>query len=383
MPIFGKIMNSERIYLSPPDLTGKEIEYLQAALRSNWIAPAGDHLDQFEHWLSQYFNQLPVVALNSGTSAIHLALKLLGVSQGDEVICPSFTFVATTNPVMYEKATPILVDSEPTTWNMCPDQLEHAIRDRLSQGKKPKAIIVVHLYGQPAKMTEILSIAQQYAIPVVEDAAEALGSLYQDQKVGTLGNLGVVSFNGNKIVTTSAGGVLITKEPEQAKKALFWSTQSKDTEPHYQHSELGYNYRLSNILAAIGLGQVQHLQEKVAHRRRVFDFYSTHLPADLVSFQTELTHTFSNRWLTCITLNPQKTSATPSQLYAALAAENIEARPLWKPLHLQPLLEACSYYGSTVCTDLFQQGLCLPSGANLQENDLYRVVNVINKLLLG
>ena len=375
-------MKSERIYLSPPDLTGKEIEHLQAALQSNWIAPAGHHLDQFEDWLSQYFNQLPVVALNSGTSAIHLALKLLGVSQGDEVICPSFTFVATTNPVMYEKATPILVDSEPDTWNMCPEQLEQAIKDRLRQGKKPKAIIVVHLYGQPAKMTEILAIAQQYKIPVIEDAAEALGSLYQDQKVGTLGHLGVVSFNGNKIVTTSAGGALITQESAQAKKALFWSTQSKDTAPHYQHSELGYNYRLSNILAAIGLGQVQHLQEKVNHRRWVFDYYRTHLPADLVSFQTELSYTFSNRWLTCIVLNPQKTSITLSQVLAALETENIEARPLWKPLHLQPLLKAYPYYGSTVCVDLFRQGLCLPSGSNLQESDLNRIVSVINKLLL-
>jgi pyridoxal phosphate-dependent aminotransferase EpsN len=374
-------MKSERIYLSPPDLTGKEIEYLQAALQSNWIAPVGHHLNQFEDWLSQYFNQLPVVALNSGTSAIHLALKLLGISQGDEVICPSFTFVATANPVLYEKATPILIDSEPDTWNMCPEQLERAIKDRLRQGKKPKAIIVVHLYGQPAKMTEILTIAQQYDIPIIEDAAEALGSLYQNQKVGTLGALGVVSFNGNKIVTTSAGGVLITKESTQAKKALFWSTQSKDSAPHYQHSELGYNYRLSNILAAVGLGQVQHLQEKIAHRRRVFDFYRTHLPNDLVSFQTELPQTFSNRWLTCIVLNLQKTLITPSQLCLALDAHNIEARPLWKPLHLQPLFKSCPYYGNTVSADLFQQGLCLPSGANLQEIDLNRVVSVVKKLL--
>jgi pyridoxal phosphate-dependent aminotransferase EpsN len=374
-------MKSERIYLSPPDLTGKEIEYLQAALQSNWIAPVGHHLNQFEDWLSQYFNQLPVVALNSGTSAIHLALKLLGISQGDEVICPSFTFVATANPVLYEKATPILIDSEPDTWNMCPEQLERAIKDRLRQGKKPKAIIVVHLYGQPAKMTEILTIAQQYDIPIIEDAAEALGSHYQNQKVGTLGALGVVSFNGNKIVTTSAGGVLITKESTQAKKALFWSTQSKDSAPHYQHSELGYNYRLSNILAAVGLGQVQHLQEKIAHRRRVFDFYRTHLPNDLVSFQTELPQTFSNRWLTCIVLNLQKTLITPSQLCLALDAHNIEARPLWKPLHLQPLFKSCPYYGNTVSADLFQQGLCLPSGANLQEIDLNRVVSVVKKLL--
>ena len=374
-------MKSERIYLSPPDLTGKEIEYLQAALQSNWIAPVGHHLNQFEDWLSQYFNQLPVVALNSGTSAIHLALKLLGVSQGDEVICPSFTFVATANPILYEKATPILIDSEPDTWNMCPEQLEHAIKDRLRQGKKPKAIIVVHLYGQPAKMTEILSIAQQYDIPIIEDAAEALGSLYQNQKVGTLGALGVVSFNGNKIVTTSAGGVLITKESTQAKKVLFWSTQSKDSAPHYQHSELGYNYRLSNILAAVGLGQVQHLQEKVNHRRWVFDYYRTHLPADLIDFQTELPQTFSNRWLTCIVLNLQKTLITPSQLCLALDAHNIEARPLWKPLHLQPLFKSCPYYGNTVSADLFQQGLCLPSGANLQENDLNRVVSVVKKLL--
>lgn len=369
--------SKERIYLSPPDLTGQELEYLQAALQSNWIAPAGHHLDRFEHWLSQYFNLLPVVALNSGTSAIHLALKLLDVGENDEVICPTFTFVATTNPVMYEKATPILVDSEPDTWNICPQQLERAIKDRLKKGKKPKAIIIVHLYGQPAKITEILSVAQHYDIPVIEDAAEALGSLYQGQKVGTWGDLGIVSFNGNKIVTTSAGGVLIAKQEKQAKKALFWATQSKEPTLHYQHLEIGYNYRLSNMLAAIGLGQVQQLDQKVTQRRSVFDYYRTHLPDDLVSFQPELPNTFSNRWLTCIVLNPQKTSITPSQFCAALDAENIESRPLWKPLHLQPLLKNCPYYGNTTAQDLFNYGVCLPSGSRLQPSDLARIVTVI------
>ncbi|EAY29177.1 aminotransferase family protein [Microscilla marina ATCC 23134] len=382
MSILGKIMKSKRIYLSPPDLKGQELEHLQAALQSNWIAPIGPHLDKFEELLSRYLDDLPVVALNSGTAAIHLALRLLGVTEKDEVICPTFTFVATTNPVMYQKATPVLIDSELDTWNMCPVQLERAIEDRLKQGKpKPKAIIIVHLYGQPAQLTQLLAIAQKYEIPVIEDAAEALGSCYNGQKAGTWGHLGVISFNGNKIVTTSAGGALVTRHVSEAKKALFWATQSKDKAPYYQHSEVGYNYRLSNLLAAIGVGQMQQLEEKVAHRRRVFDYYQQNLPADVLSFQPELSGTFSNRWLTCIVLNQQKTSVTPLQLQKALEVENIESRPLWKPMHLQPLLRQCPYYGHTVAEGLFQQGLCLPSGASLQVADLDRIVQVIKRVL--
>lgn len=256
-------MKSKRIYLSPPHLAEKELEKVQEALANNWVAPTGPQLNAFENTLSQYLHQSHVVALNSGTSAIHLALKLLGVKQGDEVVCPTFTFVATINPVLYQRATPILVDSEPDTWNMCPEQLERAIQERIKVYQKPKAIIIVHLYGQPAQMTEILDIATRYGIPVIEDAAEALGSSYRGRKAGTLTNWGILSFNGNKIITTSAGGALITQNKADADKALFWATQSKEPTPYYQHLEVGYNYRLSNILASIGIGQMADLEAKV------------------------------------------------------------------------------------------------------------------------
>ena len=377
MPILRKIMENKRIYLSPPDLRGRELEKVQETILSNWIAPVGSQLTAFESMLSQYLHQAQIVALNSGTSALHLALKLLDVQQTDEVICPTFTFVATANPVLYEKATPVFVDSESQTWNICPVQLERAIQDRIKQHRKPKAIIVVHLYGQPAQLTKILAIAKKYQIPVIEDAAEALGSSYKGVKAGAWGDLGVLSFNGNKIITTSAGGALITKSKVYAEKALFWATQSKDAAPHYQHSEPGYNYRLSNLLAAIGVGQMEGLESKVAQRRSVFEYYVQHLPLDLVSFQPEFPDTFSNRWLSCIVLNKQKTSATPEQLRLALDAENIESRPLWKPLHLQPLFSGCPYYGHLVAEDLFHRGLCLPSGTSLQPVDLERIVKVI------
>lgn len=381
MPILRKIMKNKRIYLSPPDLAGKELENVQQTILSNWIAPVGSQLTTFEDMLSQYLHSTQVVALNSGTSALHLALKLLGVQPTDEIICPTFTFVATANPILYEKATPVFIDSEPQTWNMCPVQLERAIRDRIKQHRKPKAIIVVHLYGQPAQLTKILAIAQKYQIPVIEDAAEALGSNYKGIKVGTWGDLGMLSFNGNKIITTSAGGALITKDKGQAEKALFWATQSKDPAPHYQHSEPGYNYRLSNVLAAIGVGQMEGLESKVARRRQIFDYYKQSLPSYLVSFQPELAGTFSNRWLSCMILNKHKTTITSEQIRLALDAENIESRPLWKPLHLQPLFANSSYYGNTVAEALFNQGLCLPSGSSLQLTDLERIVKVIKNML--
>lgn len=370
-------MKSKRIYLSPPHLAEKELEKVQEALANNWVAPTGPQLNAFENTLSQYLHQSHVVALNSGTSAIHLALKLLGVKQGDEVVCPTFTFVATINPVLYQRATPILVDSEPDTWNMCPEQLERAIQERIKVYQKPKAIIIVHLYGQPAQMTEILDIATRYGIPVIEDAAEALGSSYRGRKAGTLTNWGILSFNGNKIITTSAGGALITQNKADADKALFWATQSKEPTPYYQHLEVGYNYRLSNILASIGIGQMADLEAKVIRRRQIFDYYRKRLPAGVINFQPELTDTFSNRWLSCIQIDTTQTTVSPEQLRLALEAENIESRRLWKPMHLQPLFQDVVYYGEGIAEDLFETGLCLPSGSALQEKELDRIIQVI------
>ena len=373
--------NNKRIYLSPPHLSQVALEQIQEPLLQNWVAPVGPHLQAFEQSLSKYLHQKPIVALNSGTSALHLALKLLGVGAGDEVICPTFTFVATVNPVLYQQATPVLVDSEPHTWNLCPVQLEKAIQHRIKVSKKPKAIIVVHLYGQPAQLQAIQAIAQKYEVPLIEDAAEALGSSYLHQKVGTLGDLGVISFNGNKIITTSTGGALITTTASQAQKALFWATQAKEEAAYYEHNEVGYNYRLSNVLAAIGVGQMKQLEARVARRREIFEFYRENLPANKVSFQTEIEGTFSNRWLTCIILSPATTKATPENIRLALEAENIESRPLWKPMHLQPLFKNTPYYGEQVAEDLFSRGLCLPSGSSLTQFDLEHVVWVINQQL--
>lgn len=374
-------MESKRIYLSPPHLTEKELEKVQEALVNNWVAPAGPQLTSFENTLSQYLHQSSVVALNSGTSAIHLALKLIGVNRNDEVICPTFTFVATINPVLYQQATPILVDSEPGTWNMCPEQLERAIQERIKVYQKPKAIIIVHLYGQPARMTAILDIATRYDIPVIEDAAEALGSSYRGRKAGTLTNWGILSFNGNKIITTSAGGALITQNKADAEKALFWATQSKEATPYYQHLEVGYNYRLSNILASIGIGQMADLETKVMRRRQIFDYYSKHLPAGVIDFQPELSGTFSNRWLSCIQIDTTQTTVSPEQLRLALEAENIESRRLWKPMHLQPLFQDVAYYGEGIAEDLFKTGLCLPSGSALKEKELDCIIQVIKNTL--
>ncbi|OJJ21756.1 pyridoxal phosphate-dependent aminotransferase [marine bacterium AO1-C] len=376
-----KKQKAKRIYLSPPHLSPLELEHVQEAIQQNWVAPVGPQLQAFEKSLSDYLHQNPVVALNSGTSALHLALKLLGVGVGDEVICPTFTFVATVNPVLYQQATPIFVDSEPNTWNICPIQLEKAIQHRIKVAKKPKAIIVVHLYGQPAQMQEIQAVAQKYEIPIIEDAAEALGSSYQGQKAGTLGDLGVISFNGNKIITTSAGGALVTKTVQQAQKALFWATQAKEDAPHYEHQELGHNYRLSNVLAAIGVGQMTQLEARVARRREIFEFYQAHLPANKVGFQPEIKGTCSNRWLSCVVLNPTRTKATPEDIRLRLEAENIESRPLWKPMHLQPLFKEAPYYGGQIAEDLFNQGLCLPSGSSLTEDDLARIVLIVNEVL--
>ncbi|GEO06840.1 putative pyridoxal phosphate-dependent aminotransferase EpsN [Adhaeribacter aerolatus] len=371
--------DSSRIFLSPPHMSGAEQAYIRKAFDENYITTAGQNIQDFEKELCQKFSANYAVALNSGTAAIHLALRVLGVGTGDEVLCSTFTFVATANPILYQGATPVFIDSEPDTWNMCPEALEKAIQERLQLGKKPKAILLVHLYGMPAKLDEVMNVANRYDIPVIEDAAEGLGSTYQDKALGTFGAIGIYSFNGNKIITTSGGGALVTDNASLAQKALFLGSQAKDPAPHYQHSEVGYNYRMSNISAGIGLGQLGVLEERVQQRRKIHEFYQQALsPITTIHFLPELPGGFSNRWLSCITLDPDQT-ITSEKLRQALERENIEARPLWKPLHQQPLFAGNPFYGGSVAENLFNLGLCLPSGSALSPEQLEKITAVILK----
>lgn len=371
-----------KIWLSSPHMGGNEQKYVQEAFDSNWVAPLGPNVNGFEQDLKEYLKEGEVAALSSGTGALHLALILLNVQPGDEVICQSMTFSASANPIAYLGATPVFVDSEKDTWNMSPELLEAAIKDRLAKGKKPKAIIPVHLYGMPAKMKEIQRIAQQYEIPVVEDAAEGLGSHIDGKKCGTFGELAILSFNGNKIITTSGGGALVTKTPEEKKKAVFLATQARDEAPHYQHSHIGYNYRMSNIVAGIGRGQMEVLDERVAQRRANFDYYKKNLgKLPGISFQETPDGFFSNRWLTAILVDPKKSgNITRETIRLALEKENIESRPLWKPMHQQPIFKDAPFYGDGTSEELFDNGLCLPSGSNLSKEDLNRVTDEIQKL---
>lgn len=373
-----------KIWLSSPHMGGKEQQFISEAFDQNWIAPLGPNVRGFEGDLEQYLEQeVHVAALSSGTAALHLALILLGVQTGDEVICQSFTFAASANPIKYLGATPIFVDSEADTWNMCPKYLEEAIQDRIKKGKKPKAIIGVHLYGMPFKAQEILTISKKHGIPLIEDSAEALGSKYKDQKCGTFGDLAILSFNGNKIITTSGGGALVSSSIEEKQKAIFLATQARDDAPHYQHSQIGYNYRLSNISAGIGRGQMQVLDKHVENRRKNHFFYR-----DLFStiegvcvFQEPDSEYYSNHWLSCITIDSEITRGiTREDLRLALEAEKIESRPLWKPMHLQPVFKNAPYYGENVAEDLFKNGLCLPSGSNLNPTDLERISSTIQNL---
>lgn len=375
---------SKKIWLSSPHMGGNELKYIHEAFDTNWVAPLGPNVDGFENDLSDYLkSDVSVAALSSGTAAIHLALILAGVREGDEVICQSFTFSASANPIAYQKATPIFVDSETDTWNMCPVLLKEAIKDRISLGKKPKAIIPVHLYGMPSKMDEILAVAKEYQIPVIEDAAEALGSHFNGRMMGTIGELAALSFNGNKIITTSGGGALVSKNAELIEKARFLATQARDNAPHYEHSHIGYNYRMSNISAGIGRGQMEVLNDRVNSRRNVFSYYEKHLSKLAgISFQPEMKGSFSNRWLTAITVNPSLTGGvTREDIRLTLASYNIESRPLWKPMHLQPVFENYPFYDNNVSRGLFNNGLCLPSGSNLEEEDLERVVSIITDLI--
>ncbi|MBN1185661.1 MAG: aminotransferase class I/II-fold pyridoxal phosphate-dependent enzyme [Bacteroidales bacterium] len=369
----------------------KERKYINDAFDTNWIAPLGPNVDAFEHSLENYCGVKHVAALSSGTAAIHLALILLGVKSGDEVLVSSFTFSATVNPIFYVGAVPVLVDSEPETWNMDPYLLEKAILERIKEGEKgrrgdgasskPKAIIVVHLYGMPAKLDKILEIANKYDIPVIEDAAEALGSRYNSKHLGTFGELGILSFNGNKIITTSGGGALISDTEDLILKARFLSTQARDKAPHYQHSQIGYNYRMSNVLAGIGIGQMEVLDERVKKRRENFFFYKKNLASiSGISFVEEPGYCFfSNHWLTTILMDPQKTDVTREQLQIALEENNIESRPVWKPMHLQPVFSKYPSYINGTSESLFDKGLCLPSGSNMTGSDRQRVLDVILK----
>jgi dTDP-4-amino-4,6-dideoxygalactose transaminase len=375
-------MNKKRIWLSSPHMGKKEIENINNAFETNWISPLGPHVDGFEKDLCRYNKVNSAVALSSGTAAIHLALILLNVGIGDEVICQSFTFSASANPIAYQGATPVFVDSETDTWNMCPTGLRKAVIEGIARGKKPKAIIIVHLYGMPAKMHEILSISEEFDIPLIEDAAEALGSLYKGEPCGSIGYFGVLSFNGNKIITTSGGGALLSSDNNAIQKARFLATQARDQAPHYQHSHIGYNYRMSNICAGIGRGQMEVLNERIMQRRGNFDLYKKELgKVPGIKFLDEQDGLFSNRWLTCILIDNQQSNITTEVLRKELELSNIETRPLWKPMHLQPIFKDCRYYGENVAESLFKIGLCLPSGSNLTEEDIYYVINNIKYLI--
>ncbi len=368
---------NNKIWLSSPHMSGKEMKYVKEAFDTNWVAPLGPNVNEFENNLQTYLGENNyVAALNSGTAAIHLGLLLAGVTQGDEVLCQSFTFSASANPIVYLGATPVFIDSEPETWNMCPKFLEAAIIDRLEKGKKPKAIVVVDSYGMPAKWEQLLAIAKKYNLFLMEDAASALGSTYKNQKCGTMGAIGVLSFNGNKIITTSGGGALVAKTKEIKDKAIFFATQSRDNAPHYQHSEIGYNYRMSNIVAGIGRGQMEVLDDHIALRRAMHDFYKSYFKdiKGVTVFTEPNTDYFSNHWLTAVLVNPKQTGGkTREDLRLALDAANIESRPLWKPMHLQPVFANDPYYGGTLSESLFQNGLCLPSGSNLDNSHRTRI----------
>lgn len=374
----------EKIWLSSPHMGGNEMNYVQEAYDTNWVAPLGANVNGFEQDLECYLNQSSNIAcLSSGTAAIHLALILAGVQKDDEILCQSFTFSATANPIVYLGAKPVFIDSESLTWNMCPVALEEAIKAKVSKGKKPKAILLVHLYGMPAKIDLIATIAKKYSILLIEDAAEALGSSFRGQKCGTFGNYGILSFNGNKIITTSGGGALVCKNRSDKQKAIFLATQARDEAPHYQHSHIGYNYRMSNIIAGIGRGQMEVLDEHVSLRRNNQNFYQELFKnVDGVAVFSEPSNEyFSNHWLSCILIDETITGFNRGDLRLALLENNIESRPLWKPMHLQPIFKDCDYYGGDVSEKLFEKGLCLPSGSNLNNSDKSRIKNVINRFL--
>ncbi|MBE9050168.1 DegT/DnrJ/EryC1/StrS family aminotransferase [Nostocales cyanobacterium LEGE 11386] len=366
------------ILLSTPHMGDRELEFVKAAFDTNWIAPVGPHIDAFEQEFCQVTGAGYAAAVSSGTASLHLALQLVGVESGDEVFCSTLTFVATANPITYLGAKPVFIDSDRTSWNMSPELLQSALEHRAQIGKLPKAVVLVHLYGQSADIDPILKVCDQYDLPLIEDAAEALGATYKGHSPGTFGRIGIYSFNGNKIITTSGGGMLVANDPQLIAKARFLATQARDPAPHYQHAEIGYNYRLSNVLAGIGRGQLLVLSERVAARRRNFEIYASAL-ANLpgIKFMPEADYGQATRWLTCLTIDAEAFGANREQIRIALAAKQIETRPVWKPLHLQPVFAECECIGGAVAEDLFVHGLCLPSGSNLTDEDLERVISGI------
>jgi dTDP-4-amino-4,6-dideoxygalactose transaminase len=379
-------MNKKKIWLSSPHIGSSELRYVQEAFETNWIAPLGPHVNGFEEDIQNRVGVNHAAALSSGTSALHLALIPLGVESEDEVLCQSFTFSASANPIVYQGATPVFIDSESDTWNMDPSALEDAIVSRQALGKRIKAIIPVHLYGMPAKMDEIKFVAEKYGIPIIEDAAEALGSTLFDKNCGAFGEFAALSFNGNKIITTSGGGALLSNDEGAIQKARFLATQARDAAPHYQHSHIGYNYRLSNVLAGIGRGQMEALNDRVQARRANFNRYKEYFASVnsrgyKIEFQEELEGYFSNRWLTCILVDPELNKGISREsIRLALEIENIEARPLWKPMHMQPIFKGSPFFGGKVAEKLFEIGLCLPSGSNLTDQDFDRIFNSLDSV---
>ena len=369
------------ILLSTPHIGNQELEFVKEAFATNWIAPIGPHVDAFEQEFCQVTGASHAAAVSSGTAALHLALQLVGVTRGDEVFCSTLTFAATANPIVYLGAKPVFIDSDRISWNMNPELLQEALQNRAYFGKLPKAVIVVHLYGQSADIEPILKLCDQYNIPLIEDAAEALGATYKGLSPGTFGRFGIYSFNGNKIITTSGGGMLVSDDNQLITKAKFLATQARDPAPHYQHSEIGYNYRLSNVLAGIGRGQLQVLNERVAARRRNFEIYQStlgNIPG--IEFMPEADFGYSTRWLTALTITPEAFGADREYIRIQLAKQQIEARPVWKPLHLQPVFSEYECIGGEVAENLFLHGLCLPSGSNLTDEDLARVINAIKTI---
>lgn len=369
-----------KIYLSPPHMSGREMKYIQKAFDSNWIAPVGPNIDAFEEELCRYTDSRHALAVSSGTAALHLALLSLGIGPRDIVLCQSLTFVATANPIMYVGATPVFIDSEPVSWNLCPNALEDAIVHYVEAGHKPKAIIIVHLYGMPAMMDEILYLCRKYEIPLIEDAAEALGSDYKGRKAGTFGDIGILSFNGNKIITTSGGGALLSGNEKYMERARFLATQAREPVSHYEHHEVGYNYRMSNVCAGIGRGQLEVINERVAQRRANFQFYLNSLgKIPGISFQSGSAGMFSNRWLTALVVESQKTS--PLQIQKALSECGIETRPLWKPMHRQKIYKTLPRFGGSVSENLCNHGVCLPSGSNLSDFELMEITSKLIAVL--
>jgi len=375
-----------RMYLSPPHLGTFEMEYVREAFASNWVAPLGPNVDGFEGEMASYVGSQAALALCSGTAAVHLALKLVGVGEGDAVFCSSLTFIGSANPILYERAIPVFIDSEPASWNISPVALERALQEAEQLGRLPRAVVVANLYGQSADYDPILSLCESFGVPIIEDAAESLGATYRGKKSGTLGRYSILSFNGNKIITTGGGGMLLSDDEEAISKARFWATQARDPAPHYEHTEIGYNYRMSNILAGIGRGQLRVLEERVEARRKVFSRYKEALGGrEGVDFMPEAPFGRSNRWLSVMTIDPTKASLRPIDVIKALEVENIEARPVWKPMHRQPLFAGCRYYPHqpelSISDRLFAVGVCLPSGSNLIAEDQERVISAVLKTM--